>query len=416
MQRREFLRRYFLKFTAAVVLVGLIVYTVYHAIGADAGSLMTTPAQTVTDTQILGAQAYLFRDETVLHSEAEGLIYDLCQSGEKVSNGALLAEIKTDYKGDARVEAQRTLDRLCRVIRVLENSETGAGEPLSNAQGYDKEAEAAYFAIKRAIASGDYSAVTEKEDEMLISYCRYLSLTGNRAEIEATLASARAERDRLLAGASTPLYNTVSSGYFYDRSYVDGGESLFTTEALEGLTPASFDALCAQYETVEKSGFYAGKMVYRHDWRLALSVDDVGGLPIEVGDALRVIFPENGDLALRLTCESIAADSGGRAVIVLRCDDTPRGFAYLREQHIEIEIGTTEGYYIPEQALTVQDECEGVYILEGSTVYFRRINVLYRGEGYVIAEVRTPAESGYLNYNDIIVTSGGDLYDGRVFQ
>ena len=66
MKRREFFKRWIAKFLVALTLVGLIVYTVFHALGGSSGSLMTTPARRVTDRQILGGEAYLFRDEVFL--------------------------------------------------------------------------------------------------------------------------------------------------------------------------------------------------------------------------------------------------------------------------------------------------------------------------------------------------------------
>jgi hypothetical protein len=56
-----------------------------------------------------------------------------------------------------------------------------------------------------------------------------------------------------------------------------------------------------------------------------------------------------------------------------------------------------------------------VYIFKDSTVYFRRIEVLYRGDGYCIVAEQNGRE-GYLALYDLLVTSGENLYDGRVFQ
>ena len=50
---------------------------------------------------------------------------------------------------------------------------------------------------------------------------------------------------------------------------------------------------------------------------------------------------------------------------------------------------------------------------------FRRIEVVYRGNGYVIAALRDPDpdnEIDYLRLNDLMITSGKKLYDGKVYQ
>jgi hypothetical protein len=40
---------------------------------------------------------------------------------------------------------------------------------------------------------------------------------------------------------------------------------------------------------------------------------------------------------------------------------------------------------------------------------------LQRGDGYVIADAGV-TEAGYLTLNDILVVSGKNLYDGKVFR
>jgi hypothetical protein len=65
--------------------------------------------------------------------------------------------------------------------------------------------------------------------------------------------------------------------------------------------------------------------------------------------------------------------------------------------------------------LRTVDGVEGVYIFKDSTVYFRRIEILYRGDGYCVVAEQNGRED-YLALYDLLVTSGEDLYDGRVFQ
>ena len=71
---------------------------------------------------------------------------------------------------------------------------------------------------------------------------------------------------------------------------------------------------------------------------------------------------------------------------------------------------------MPQSALYTVNGVEGVYIFKDSTVYFRRVEVLYRGDGYVIAAQNDDGNDAYLSGYDILITSGKDLYDGRVYK
>lgn len=416
MKRSEFLRLYFKKFMIALVLVGVIVYTLYHAMGKSAGSLLTTPARSITDSQILGGEAYLFRSELLLQTEQAGLVNDLVESGSKVGKDTTLTQVWSDQAGQSLAEKQRKLDRLNRVISVLENSRVSADEPLSNALLYKDAADTSFYAIKSALSTGNLDGLADLEDGMLIALCRYSSIIGQEKELDATLAELKAEKNALLIGTRTDVVNTRSSGYFYNRSYVDGGENLFTLEALESLTAERFDSLQAAFANASVSSLSVGKMVYDYDWYLAIEYESNVSSLVAVGEEYKVTFPENNDFVMTLICERVILSGDGRSILVLRANETPKGFDYLRAQHVEIEVGQCKGYYIPEQAMTMLDGVDGVYIFENSTVYFKRVEILYRGDGYCIVAEQGERGDDYLALNDIIITSGENLYHGKVYQ
>ena len=257
MRRREFLKRYSIKFSVALILVGIIVYTVFHAIGGSSGALMTTPARTVTDTQILGGEAYLFREETLLDQVPSGLVEDLVQNGSKVGKDVCLARVWTDCDP----AQQKELDRLNRLIGVLEAGQPDAGEPAINAQRYKQEADALALQIKQARVEGREAEIPVLEDRMMINLCRVAMLTGKGAEVVQTLEDLRSQRTSLLMGFSVPVYNSQASGYFYNRSYIDGGEGIFTSEALSDLTVDGLQALRQQFSNTTPRSCTGGKIV-----------------------------------------------------------------------------------------------------------------------------------------------------------
>ena len=122
MKRKTFLRTYSGRIVLTFLLLCLIVYTVYHAVGNTSGSLMTTPVRRVTDTQLLGGEAWLFRNETLLTVPEAGLVNSIAKSGEKVGKNAALAEVWVGTP-EAELEAlQARLDSINRTVEVLENS------------------------------------------------------------------------------------------------------------------------------------------------------------------------------------------------------------------------------------------------------------------------------------------------------
>lgn len=413
MNRGSFFKKYFLKFSAALLLIGLIVYTVYHAIGTSSGSLLTTPARRITDVRIVSGQAAVFRDEEVL-TVADGIVNPVPANGEKVSSGDLLAMVyPVSGSAEDREFRQLQLDRLNREIAVLEDSLLPAGSSLSGLRSYRDGAVDAQLEICRAVSGGDLRDLNRLEDEFLVQLNRYTSLTGSREAISERLRALRSERNDLLTGEGTEVLNRKSSGYFYDRSRVDGWESAFPVGAVETLTPEQFDAFASSDPvSADPSLVTVGKIVYGYRWYLAVRMTAEEAMLVGAGETYAVSFPENGGTELSLSCLSVNTGASG-SVVIFSSDVNPENFSYQRFQSVQITVGSCSGYYLPERALHTSDGVDGVYVFEESTVFFRRVEILYRGDGYYIVAEQGDRGSEYLALNDLIVISGTRLYDGK---
>ena len=221
-------KSYLLRLCAVIALVGLIAYTLYHVAFSSEGSLMTTPSRKVTDTQTLTAKGYLFRHESVLYAEVEGLLYSLVSDGTKASKNTPLVEHRAQFSGGALATAQQKLDALCRSIAILEAGQSAVGAPLTQANDHRAEANALRISIKQMLGHTDRLSLAQSEDALLVALNRYAAVIGNDGAADALLNELRAERDALLSSPATVYYNTESSGRFYSRDFVDGYESLFT--------------------------------------------------------------------------------------------------------------------------------------------------------------------------------------------
>ena len=116
-----------------------------------------------------------------------------------------------------------------------------------------------------------------------------------------------------------------------------------------------------------------------------------------------------------MTCQRLIGSSDGRFAAIFSTEDSPAWFSYQRIQSVEITVGSSTGYYVPDSALVQNNGGDGVYIFRDSTVYFRRIEILYRGDGYCIVAEQGERGDDYLSLYDILITSGKNLYDGKVY-
>ena len=414
MTRKAFLKQYGIRFAAAFALLCLLFYTVYHVFAGSSDSLMTLPVRQVTDRQMVNADAYLFREEEVMTVSQKGLVNGLLPNGTKVSANTAVAEVWNTGNTATMADDQMTLDRVNRLIRILEDSIT-SGATLSKAQLYKKAVENTYFSIQEAIANRDWSQLGKLEDGMLTLLDQYVSVKEGKVAIQATLERLKSGRASLLTGSCQTLSAPERSGYFYHTSYVDGYEALFTPETLEDMSAERFAELTAA-DAAYPEGQIAGKMVYGHNWSLALSLDSTEKSLFSEERSYVFCFPDNDDREIRLTCTRLIEGADGGAVGVFEAQETPADFLYFRVQRVQITTDLCEGYYVPESALQTKDGVSGVYIFKNSTVCFRRIEILHEGDGYYIVAENSGADEEYLSLYDILITSGKNLYEGRVYQ
>ena len=416
MTRMGFLKKYALRIAVMLAMLGLIVYTVAHAMNFNMGNVLTTPVRRITDTQITSAEAYLFRDEEVLSTEKVGLVDTLVENGTKVGKNVSVAKVwSTDASSEELTAAQLSLSRINRMIRILENSQLKAGTPLSEANKYRAEYTALYQEISAATKAGSLDKIPVLEEKLLVALNRYVSLVGETDETKAHLVSLRNEKQSLIGGASaTEIKSETSSGLFYDSGYVDGFESLFKTQAVEDLTPESLHTLIESEPTIPE-GQTVGKLVYGYEWHLALELSPSVAASFRTGREYRFTFPENDDATAKLTLtKMVAGEDSVLAVFV--CESHPSDFLFYRKQTVEITVGESEGFYIPETALVTENGVTGVYVFEESTVRFRRADIIWRGEGYAIAALPGEGSLTELYENDILIVSGSDLYEGKVYR
>jgi hypothetical protein len=200
---------------------------------------------------------------------------------------------------------------------------------------------------------------------------------------------------------------------------VDGFEEIFTEAELMELTAERFAELKSAEAKKPTGGTSAGKLCYDYQWHVVAEFPTGADSLFEVDTSYRIAFPENGGMELVLICERILEAEDGTALAVFRSEVTPLEFEFLRTQSITVTVGVTSGFYLPDAATVTVNGDLGVYVFEGSAVRFRRVSILYRGDGYVIAAETDPTperESAYLALNDLVITSGKNLYDGRIYS
>ncbi len=406
MRRKKLLKN---RFAVALVCLLVAVYTLYHLIGLFDGELSTFAAGVTTEHTTISYDGYFFRDETVLYASGDGLADYVVSDGTKVARGQPLATV---YEGSGALRSR--LARIDSEIELLEKSMNGIAGSTDPAK-VKESVNDSYGTLIKMLASGESGGLSSEIDNLLTGLNQMDTLWhGEEASASKTLAALRAEREDLLSSCGSGVtYTADRSGYFY--SSADGFEGSFTSAAIQDLTSKSFfDIISAPAEST--AGAY-GKISYTSQWYLVLPIVLGEQRYFEVGSTYEALFEENGKTALPLTVEKILEDSErNTALIVFSCDRLPEDFELLRCQSVRITVDSMSGIYVPKDCVKRYEKMRGVYILRGSVVHFRRIDILYEGSDYYLVKsgLEGDEEFEYLQVNDLIILNGKQLFDGMV--
>ena len=79
------------------------------------------------------------------------------------------------------------------------------------------------------------------------------------------------------------------------------------------------------------------------------------------------------------------------------------------------------GLRVPDTAVREEKGIKGVYVFSSSRVVFRKIKIIYEGDGYYVVALRDPSTENYREYLDqgdqiIISVSDNELFDGRIIN
>lgn len=423
MKKREGVRVYKQTVVNAVILAVIIALFLYLAIQLTSGfslQVSTQRTQKITDSKYVHLEGYIFRNDEVLASDAD-VVYYAVGDGEKVGVDQLYAEIftQTGLSKDAMADKQSKINDLSERISLLQGGL--GGNTLSDLGSVKDEIYRSYYAYVDSILNGDFSQAGKVGDILLSSMVDYSAITGGDATKD-KLSSLKSQRDQLLdsiGGTRRTLTSDRSFTFFYSA---DGYENIFHTSKLEGLTRKGLDELISQ-EPVSASGT-VGKMTYTSKWHLAIPIDEASYETFKgkVGSTLSVSFSDTDGLVLDMLLERVYADEEDpdSAYMLLSSFDLAHVAFLNRAQNVSILLSELTGYKIPEDAIHTKDGQEGVYVLVGNVIEFRRVTKIGQGDGYFIVNtfeadaLEDPtSEIPYLNINDMIVTSGNDLYDGK---
>lgn len=417
---KQYLKRTLVTLCSAALALGIIFYISYHLTDSFDTPLGLQNAVYVDESKTIHADGYIFRSEKVLYAgtTAEGSVTPAVTDGQRLARYDKAADI---YEGTS----PDVLARIAEIDSQLALLEKSAAEDVSqvNTSGLDAAIFQNVQDIRAQVENGAMGDAVTMRTNFLVNIKKREILGGSMKDYSTQIALLREEKNNMKSqlGSCLETFYTPQSGYYFSPASVDGYETVFEADELADMTYDAFMTLIAsEPELSSRSTQCVGKLVTDFRWYLACPMSKAEAWELEDGYSYTVTFPYNGNKTLRLRLETVIPElPGSGAVAVFVCENIPDGFDYTRMQPVQVAIADYRGFSVPLSAVRMLDGYEGVYVLDEVTVVFKRIKIVYEGDGYYICvegEEDEDSPYGWLRMNDVIITEGTGLEVGKVID
>lgn len=349
------------------------------------------------------------RDETLIYDYGSGVLGYECEDGSKVGKSTVIAR---RYRSENDLSYLRQIETLEEQIEVLTNAEKLIGTDNSQLDAISAQINESHSKIVSDILNGNYDMAVDHQSELLEALCKREITLRESADYSVRKAELNAEAARLKSLLTGEAVDVCADGTGYFASNVDGYESEISFSSFEVMTEQRINEILNKPYKNGIASSAVGKLISDYRWRVAAVLDTENLFGLNQGSTVTLRIGSGSQL---VDAEIVYVKQCGenKAVFVFECDRLNAGVVSGRTAKFRIVVDSYGGLRVSRNALRYSDKGEyGVYIVRGSSLVFKKVDIVYWGEDYVISA--QSANDGYLMMYDEVVVEGKDLYDGKI--
>lgn len=369
------------------------------------------------------------RDELLIYDSGTGVLNFENSDGTKVGKSSVIAR---RYKNESDSIYLREIESLKKQIEVLDNAEKLLGTDSSQLEAISAQINENHSDIISAVLDCDYARASTKQNSLLEAMCKR-EITLNEITMQKTdgYSDKKAELNQEVSRLESLISGNVqevtagNAGYFV--SNVDGYEGEIGYADISKMTAEKIAEIVDNPNKSSDSSAI-GKLISDYHWRVAAVIDAEHMFGINEGDTVTLRVGSEGH-KFEVDIVSKTETDDDKVVCIFECDRLSSVVVTERTARFKLVIDSFGGLRVPRKALHYNDDGErGVFIEQGQSLVFKKVEVIYWDDDYVIckqnvvkkrddadedADEYEELDNDYLKLYDIIVTKGKDLYDGK---
>jgi len=341
------------------------------------------------------------RDEEVLTFDGDGIVSYAVADGGKLGKNSVVAYI---YANENDIETKQDIAKLKNELNILTKIENPGTTEVAQPAYLSSLIQEKYLSIAYNKELGNMDKVASAKDELLVQLSTLQIVTDPESSFESRISELKSEIDTLEKQLSDPISTIWADRTAYFVSSVDGYEDTLSTSMMYDLTVEDIEKIEDQTDDLDTNNV-VGKLIDDYKWYMVGVIDNSDKI-FSIGDMVTLSL-ESSSITVKGEIQQIQdTDNPTESIVYVECDNMTKDVVQHRVETVEMSVENYEGIKVPKSALRFKDDVEGVYIKVGEQIQFKKIDVIYRAEDYVISKASTDNEYLAL-YDDIILESVG---------
>lgn len=408
---KEFLQ----KLATILISIFIIVYFVVRVIFSYSNEISYSQAIGASYEQSDELIGYILRNERLVDSDIEGIVYTNADEGERIKKGQLLATV---YASAGEKNIKERILEIDKSIDVLSSSQIDTSYLTSDIGRLDGDIYELLTKNRLSVEKNTLDTATKNRTDLLVSLNKRQIITKQVKTFEPLITALKNEKAQLEASLTGELGKITSPASGYFSVDIDGWEELFTIDALDSMTVDSFNALIKN--TVPKDDAAIGKICLDYYWYTLCTIDKNLAVDYTVGKTYKLEYPSTTNRVFEAKLEKMITQTDKDEVILVFSSNTiDEGFRYTRKQSVRIIKESLDGLRINKEALRITNGTQGVYTISGNTVRFKKVEIIYTSDDYYLVKQLKSTDKDYassLMLYDNVIIGGKDLYDGKIIN
>ena len=385
------------------------VYMGYQVVAGFLNPVEAVRTTYVTAQESIAVEGFLVFEERLIDKPSGASARVTRFDGERVSKGSVVALV---YRDESAIQVNNTIEDLTKRLDVLAFVQNR--DDHFSAANIESDISQALIGIAHKVSTKNLQKLPDDAFNLKALVLKQHYLFQPAEVVGEEMTRINSQVNQLKASGSDVISRVYApmSGFF--QSYVDGLENTLTPGTVDMITPEQYaQAVQAKPKSIDG---VLGKMLDGFTWFYVTMMDNDQIKDLDPKKSLRIRFNQSDDRTVNATVRKIIPAQDGQNIVILQSADYMGDISLMRHQYADIIIKDVSGLRVPKNALRVNDQGEqGVYCLTGTQAVFRKVEILFQKENYVLVKYDEKNKNGLLP-NDQVIVKGKYLEDSKIVR